>query len=77
MRPELSLVISIAVLSALLSWGGCGGPDLVVGGMLPATATPATTATATCVQAGGICGANTDCCSGNCFSPDGVNLQCG
>jgi len=72
----LALVISSAVLGAMLSWVGCGGPDLVVGGMLPATATAGTTPTTTCGQPGDPCGTNSDCCSGNCFTPDGINLQC-
>ncbi len=79
MRQRLDLAISIAVLSALcavLTWGGCGGPDLIVNGMIPFSPTSATTATPNCVAAGGACGANTDCCSGSCISPDGINLEC-
>jgi hypothetical protein len=76
--PRLELCISIAVLASLLAWGGCGGPDLVVGGSLPITATTtAGTETPTCFAAGEVCVTNSDCCSNSCIgSGDGITLVC-
>jgi len=73
MRPSLSLVAVLVALYILLA-PGCGGEDLVFPGMfLP---TPTAVPTTTCVASGGTCTLNSDCCSGSCISPDGVNFQC-
>jgi hypothetical protein len=53
-------VLSAVVLAAVGS--GCGGNDLVVGGMLPPTI--ALTVTASCTNTGGLCSVDADCCSG-------------
>ncbi len=58
--------IAFVTLALLLGAVGCGGNDLVVGGMLPPSPSPATTPTATCVGSGGACVLNGDCCSGAC-----------
>jgi len=61
-------------LSLLVALSGCGGDDLVFPGMI--LPTPVPSASPTCVESGGSCTLSSDCCSGNCFSPDGVTLQC-
>ena len=71
MWARFCLVISIAGTLTLIS---CGGGDLVIGGMLPATPTPVSTPT--CLPSGSSCTLSTDCCSGACISPDGITLQC-
>ena len=75
MWKALRLAGSIAVLSALLSFVGCGGNDLVLGGMpLPVTPTP--TPGGTCLQTGDTCVLSSDCCSGQCVSLDQITLTC-
>lgn len=65
---------ALAGVCLLFAAGGCGGEDLVFPGMIP---TPvATTTPTTCVASGGSCTLSSDCCSGNCFTPDGTNFQC-
>jgi hypothetical protein len=72
---RLALAVAIIVLGALVALIGCGGPDLLVPGALPS---PTTTVTGTpgCLPSGDACSLSTDCCSGLCFSPDGVSLIC-
>ena len=65
MRARLAAVF--ITLALLLSAVGCGGNDLVVGGMLPATATPMTTPTPVCNPSGGGCSSDTQCCTGICL----------
>ena len=57
------LIVGFTLLALATTWLGCGGDDLVVGGMLRPT--PSTTQTPTCVNEGEACtlGGN-DCCSG-------------
>jgi hypothetical protein len=76
----MSLRRCIASLLAALCFqavaAGCGSEDLVFPGMALPTAVPTTTVTPGCVTSGGACTLSSDCCSGNCFTPDGVNFQC-
>jgi hypothetical protein len=65
---------ALAGVCLLIASTGCGNEDLVFPGM--ALPTPVATTTATCIQSGGSCTLSSDCCSGNCFAPNGVNLQC-
>ncbi len=79
MRKLLWTVISVGSMFVLLagSGSGCGGDDLVIAGNVPPSMAPTTpTVNPTCVQSGFTCTMNTDCCSGSCFSPDGVSLEC-
>jgi hypothetical protein len=64
----------LAGFCLLAAFAGCGGDDLVFPGMI--LPTPVPSASPTCVQSGGSCTLSSDCCSNNCFSPDGVTLQC-
>jgi hypothetical protein len=74
MRLYRLVAATMVVASVLFGLPGCGGGDLVFPGMfLP---TPTAAPTATCVASGGTCTLNSDCCSGSCISPNGVNLQC-
>jgi hypothetical protein len=63
-RTGLVMVLALWMLAFPLA--GCGGPDLVIGGSLPATPTPVGTQTPTCISTGGGCTLNGDCCSQNC-----------
>jgi hypothetical protein len=73
----MCLVAATVVLGVVIAVIGCGGPDLVVGGMLPPTTlTPVTTTTPGCLPTGSACSFSTDCCSGQCISLDGITLQC-
>lgn len=74
MFSQRIVAVGLFGLSVLISSSGCGNEDLVFPGMLLPTVAP--TASPTCVQSGGACTVSSDCCSGNCFSPDGVTLQC-
>jgi hypothetical protein len=75
---RLALAVAIIALGAAIALLGCGGNDLVIAGALPS---PSTTVTGTpgtpgCLPAGDACSLSSDCCSGLCFSPDGVSLIC-
>jgi hypothetical protein len=69
-----SVVVGVLGLGISIGSSGCGNEDLVFPGMALPTVAPTTSPT--CVQNGGACTMSSDCCSGNCFSPDGVTLQC-
>lgn len=74
MSERIALLLSLVALCTVVSFIGCGTEDLVFPGMLPL---PTVTTTGTsCLVAGDACTVSSDCCSGNCFSPDGVTLQC-
>jgi hypothetical protein len=74
MNAQLHLAIVTIGLCLLIAFIGCGGEDLVINGMLPNT--PVVTGTPTCLDAGETCVLASDCCSGQCTTPDGVTLQC-
>ncbi len=65
MRFRERLAAAFLALVMAVSASGCG-PDLVIGGALPATPTASMTPTVTCVPSGGFCTFNQDCCSGAC-----------
>jgi hypothetical protein len=75
MSERFTLVLSLIALCAVASFIGCGTEDLVFPGMLPLP-TATITGTPGCLPAGDTCTLANDCCSGVCFSPDGVSLQC-
>jgi hypothetical protein len=66
----------LAALCLQVAAVGCGSDDLVFPGMVLPTAVPTTTETPGCVTSGGACTVSGDCCSGDCFTPDGVNFEC-
>lgn len=61
-------IFAVAVLVGLaLSQQGCGGDDLVVGGMIPITPTVTrATPTAECLETGAPCTVSSECCSAVC-----------
>lgn len=66
------LALAIGLLAAVMvglvvSQSGCGGDDLVVGGMIPITpSAPRATATPNCLESGEPCDGSSDCCSFEC-----------
>jgi len=70
---DLRWTALLAILWALIALTACG-QDLVFEGM-PLLVTPTPTETG-CLSSGAACTLDSDCCSGSCISPDGVNLEC-
>ena len=84
---KISAVVALYLLAMLV---GCGNNDLTFPGESVATSTPggptdtpgpgAATPTSTpltdCGSGGDDCVVNTDCCSGQCVSVDGVLFEC-
>ena len=70
----IATLVAMIVLAVMSTAVGCGN-DLVVSGMLP-SATVVPTGTPGCLQTGSACTLSTDCCSGQCISPDGITLEC-
>lgn len=66
MRARVILVLIFVVMAAAGISVGCGGNDLVIGGMLPASPTVGPTATPSCTVSGDVCANNSECCSGVC-----------
>jgi hypothetical protein len=66
------LAFAAALLACLMvglatSQSGCGGDDLVVGGMIPVTPSRSrATATPSCLESGEPCEGSSDCCSFEC-----------
>jgi len=74
MYVRLCLAAAMAALCITLAGLGCGGDDLVVGGMLLPTAVPAPTDTpGACLDPGFSCSVNRDCCSLVC---DATSFTC-
>jgi hypothetical protein len=64
MWTRVTCVCAFVLLLAVVCIIGCGGNDLVVGGMLPFTQTPVGTATpSNCGAVGDPCVSNTECCN--------------
>ena len=77
MRRRFGAAAVIGALCMLAATSGCGGNDLVVGGMLPVTPTAVTSPTPSgCIPFGQLCSLSSTCCAGSCISTDGVNLIC-
>jgi hypothetical protein len=75
-RPCASAWALAFALFAVVAATGCGGEDLVFPGMIPPTETATPVETPTCGVSGDACTLNTDCCSGQCVTSDGVNFFC-
>lgn len=63
-RPALA---AVAVFGGMLTFGSCGGDDLLIGTNIPPTLIPLTP-TPECFPNGRSCTRSQDCCSGVCFT---------
>jgi len=72
MNVRAILVLTLVALAIGAAGMGCGGNDLTVVGVLPATPTASLTPTATCGEEGETCTVNSDCCR----SCDVINNVC-
>jgi len=83
---NISAVVALCLLAMLV---GCGNSDLTFPGESAPTVTPGgptgtpgpgaatpTSTPSTCGPSGDACVVNTDCCSGQCASVDGVIFTC-
>jgi hypothetical protein len=75
-RRAVRGLAAVALGGGLLMFGGCGGPDLELSGTLAPTPIVTATVPPTCLPAGDACTMDSDCCSGSCITPDGVNFEC-
>lgn len=76
MHDGRSLLVAVATLLSLLFLLACGDADIVIPGTGIPTKVPDTTPTATCVKSGDECTTSGECCSGFCYSPNGIDTQC-